>query len=70
MLNLAEPFVQAYHDYQVDLAVEFGAELSRAQSEMLDALNFEIELANVKFQSCDLKTKVASIDFCKYNFFF
>lgn len=43
MLNLAEPFVQAYHDYQVDLAVLFGADRSRAEVEMLEALNFVIE---------------------------
>lgn len=49
MLNMTEPFVQAYHDYQVDLAVLFGAERPRAEVEMMEALNFEIALANVTF---------------------
>lgn len=47
--NLTEPFVQAYHDYQVDLAVLFGAERGLAVVEMMEVLNFEIELAKVKF---------------------
>lgn len=46
---MTNPFVQAYHDYQVDLAELFGAEPERAATEMLEALNFEIQLANVKF---------------------
>lgn len=45
--KLAEPFVQAYHSYQVDLAVLFGADRSRAESEMREVLDFEIELAEV-----------------------
>lgn len=49
MLNLAEPFVQAYHNYQVDLAELFGAPRALAEAEMLEALNFEIELARVNF---------------------
>lgn len=34
----------------VDMAVLFGAEKSRAETEMLDSINFEIALANVSFQ--------------------
>lgn len=46
--KLDEPFVQAYHNYQVELAVLFGAERARAESEMKDVLDFEIELAEVR----------------------
>lgn len=42
-------FVQAYHDYQVDLAVMFGAERSQAKKKMKEALEFELELAKVNF---------------------
>lgn len=49
MLNMTEPFVQAYHDYQVDLAEQFGANRTLAEVEMMEALNFEIALANVRF---------------------
>jgi hypothetical protein len=45
--KLAEPFVQAYHSYQVDLAVMFGADRSRAEAEMKEVLEFEFELAEV-----------------------
>lgn len=45
--GLEEPFVKAYHDYQVNLAVEFGAERAFAEVEMRQALDFEIELAEV-----------------------
>jgi hypothetical protein len=46
--KLEEPFVKAYLDYQVDLAVLFNADRTRAVSEMTAALNFEIELAEVR----------------------
>lgn len=42
-----EPFVVAYHEYQVDLAVLFGAERTRAETEMAEVLEFEFELAEV-----------------------
>lgn len=48
--GLDDKVVKAYHDYQVDLAVIFGANRERAEKEMLDALNFEIALANVSIQ--------------------
>jgi hypothetical protein len=52
--KLDEPFVVAYHSYQVDLAVMFGADRARAEAEMKDALNFEIELAEVSFLIVEL----------------
>jgi len=45
--RLKEPFVQAYNDYQVDLAVLFGADRSFAEEEMKQVLNFEIALAEI-----------------------
>ncbi|KAJ6647387.1 Neprilysin-2 [Pseudolycoriella hygida] len=51
--NLTEPFVQAYHDYQVDLAVLFGANRIRAEVEMMEALNFEIKLAQISLAKKD-----------------
>lgn len=39
--------VQAYHEYQIDTAVIYGAERSFAESEMKDVLNFEIEVAKI-----------------------
>lgn len=62
MLNLAEPFVQAYHNYQVDIAVLFGATQARAEVEMLEALNFEIELAKVNML-CSLGRDLNKIKF-------
>lgn len=39
--------VKAYFDFMVDAAVIFGANRSVAEHELLDSLNFEIELAKV-----------------------
>ena len=41
--------VQAYHSYQVDMAVIFGADRSFAEKEMMKSLEFEFDLARVKF---------------------
>lgn len=47
VLNTTDPFVQAYQSYQADLAVLFGAEPTLAATEMREALDFEIELAQI-----------------------
>jgi membrane metallo-endopeptidase-like protein 1 len=39
--------VQAYHKYQVDMAVLYGADRTRAEKEMREVLDFEFALANV-----------------------
>lgn len=39
--------VKAYYDFMVDAAIMFGANKSAAERELLDSLNFEIELAKV-----------------------
>jgi hypothetical protein len=41
------PIVKAYHSYQVDMAVLYGAERSRAEKEMKEVLEFEFALSNV-----------------------
>lgn len=46
-----EPFVIAYRDYQVDLAVLFGADRTRAETEMAEVLEFEFALAEVTSDS-------------------
>lgn len=38
---------QSYQRHQIDLAVQFGADKLKAESEMADALDFEVKLANV-----------------------
>lgn len=43
-----EPFVVAYHNYQIDLAVLFGASRDNAETAMRDVLDFETELAEVE----------------------
>lgn len=45
--GIDDPVVEAYHSYQVDLAVIYGADKEIAKKEMMEALNFEIALANV-----------------------
>lgn len=39
--------VKAYYQYMVDLAVIYGADRSRAEKELKESLEFEIELAKV-----------------------
>lgn len=45
--GLNDSVVQAYYDYMVDIAVIFGADKESAKDELLDVLDFEIDLANV-----------------------
>lgn len=46
--GLDDDGVKAYYKFMVENAVVFGANRSRAESEMRDALDFEIKLANVR----------------------
>jgi hypothetical protein len=46
--GLTDKLVEAYHSYQVDTAVLYGADRALAEVEMKDALDFEIALATVK----------------------
>lgn len=39
--------MKAYHGFQVDMAVLYGADRKLAEKDMRDALEFEIALANV-----------------------
>lgn len=39
--------MRAYYDYQVNVAVEFGAARALAEVELRQALDFETELAQV-----------------------
>lgn len=45
--GMNETVTKAYYDYMVNTAVLFGGEKSRVEKELLDALNFEIAVANV-----------------------
>ncbi|XP_070505219.1 neprilysin-2-like [Chironomus tepperi] len=45
--GLDNPIVQAYHSYQVDLAVLYGADRKTAEKEMKDVLEFEFALAEI-----------------------
>lgn len=47
--GMENPIVTAYHSYQVDMAVLYGADRNRAEIEMKNVLNFEFALANVSF---------------------
>lgn len=46
--GLDDKVVKAYYDYMVDIAVIYGAERGRATRDLLESLNFEIALANVR----------------------
>jgi len=47
--GLDDPIVQAYHSYQVDSAVLYGARQICAELQMKEVLEFEFALANVNF---------------------
>ncbi|EEB19488.1 endothelin-converting enzyme, putative [Pediculus humanus corporis] len=42
-----EKIVQAYYEYQVDIATLLGADKKMAETELKESLNFEIQLANI-----------------------
>jgi neprilysin len=50
--GLENPVVAAYHKFQVDMAVLYGADRKQAEEQMREAFNFETALANVKLLSC------------------
>lgn len=52
--GLDNPVVSAYHKFQVDMAVLYGADQQRAEKEMKEALDFEIALANVSLKASNL----------------
>jgi diketogulonate reductase-like aldo/keto reductase len=61
---LSDKLVEAYHSYQIDTAVIYGAERISAEKEMKEALDFEISLAKVF-----IMTKVAIFRyFCGFLF--
>lgn len=45
--GLDNPVVSAYHSFQVDMAILYGADKDRAVKDMKEALDFEIGLAKV-----------------------
>lgn len=50
-----DKIVKAYYRYMVDVAVIYGADRNAAESELMDALNFEMALANVNITNSSLK---------------
>lgn len=46
--GLENSVVSAYHKFQVDLAVLYGADRERAVKDMKEAFEFETALANVR----------------------
>ncbi|XP_063235187.1 neprilysin-2 isoform X2 [Bacillus rossius redtenbacheri] len=46
-----DPIVEAYRQYQVDVAVAFGGDRQRAERELGESLDFEIQLANISLPS-------------------
>lgn len=46
--GLDDKIVAAYHKYQVDMCVLYGAKREDAEIQMKDVLEFEFALANVR----------------------
>ncbi|XP_037942107.1 neprilysin-2-like isoform X3 [Teleopsis dalmanni] len=44
-----ETLVSAYYDYMVDISVLFGADKETAKKELLESLQFEMDLANISW---------------------
>ena len=47
MKGLEDKDVQAYFDYMKDVALLLGAEKSSVDTEMLEVMKFEIQIANI-----------------------
>lgn len=45
--GMNDTLVKAYYNYMVDLAVLYGAEEERAKKELMESMQFEMNLANV-----------------------
>lgn len=41
--------MKAYYEYMVDVAVIYGANRSQAEQELRESLEFEMDLANVRY---------------------
>lgn len=46
--GIEDKIVAAYHQYQVDMSVLYGAKREDAEKQMRDVLEFEFALANVR----------------------
>lgn len=57
--GLENSVVSAYHKFQVDMAVLYGADRKRAEKDMKEAFDFETALANVSW-----------LNFCCFDFLF
>ena len=57
--------VQAYLDFQIDLAVLLGADREDARKEQTEAVEFEIALANVFLYIYNLINKIIEAPFLK-----
>lgn len=68
LLNDREPMLQYYYDYMVDIAIIFGANVTTAPYELLDVLNFERALANVRIPSNDFKTLLKNFPMSQFLF--
>lgn len=55
--GMEHAFVKAYYDFMVDAAVIFGANQTNAETESLDILRFEMELAKVCVQFLNWNSK-------------
>ncbi|KAG5671202.1 hypothetical protein PVAND_001411 [Polypedilum vanderplanki] len=79
--GLNDSVVEAYLNYMIDVAVMFGADKKRAEKEMKEALEFEIELAKISLTNDkrrdaeafynpitikDLKVKHPYVDWLEY----
>ncbi|CRL07419.1 CLUMA_CG020392, isoform A [Clunio marinus] len=49
--GIDHPVVSAYHSFQVDMAVLYGADRKHAEEQMREALEFEFGLANISLPS-------------------
>lgn len=45
--GITDKVVAAYYSYMVDMAVLFGADRTKAETELKESLDFEMALANV-----------------------
>lgn len=63
--GLEDKIVKAYYEYMVDMAVIYGADRPRAERELMESLEFEMALANVKYlkQFISFEIKILTLMF-------
>lgn len=64
---MTHPLVKAYYEYMVDICTILGADRKKAEKDMWQVLQFEIQLANVSL--CKIQFRYTEPVYMQFNFY-